>query len=115
METLETRDLLDRTPLMALASHGFSTVLGQLLEKFPDINLLENNAYGENALYFAIKNRQWNLLGSLYERPEIANRGIYSSKNTSLFQYLNVMSLNDDVEFWTNLWENTTLKPQVKK
>ena len=113
METLESRDLLDRTPLMALCSHGFSTQVEFLLEKYPSLHLLDKNIYGESCLYFAIKNRQWNLLKILSKRPEIANRGVYSSKNTCLFQYLNTMSLHEDVEFYEKLWENTGLKPQV--
>jgi hypothetical protein len=110
---IESRDLLDRNPMMALASHGFTREITSILEADPSINLLENNKFGENILYFAIKNRQWNLLGSLAERPEIANRGVYSHKHQALFQYLNAMALNEDVEFYENLWENTGLKPQV--
>jgi ankyrin repeat protein len=113
MEILESRDILDRTPLMALFSHGFASQVENLLEKYPTINLLEKNKYGESCLYFAIKNRQWALLKILSKRSEIANRGVYSSKHTCLFQYLNTMSLNEDVEFYEKLWENTGLKPQV--
>jgi ankyrin repeat protein len=104
---------MDRTPLMALASNGLTEKISSILEAKPDIDLLENNLHGENALYFAIKNRQWTLLGNLAERPEIANRGVYSSKNKALMGFLNTMSLNEDVEFYENLWENTGLKPQV--